>query len=41
MKSKPLVGMVLVVGGVILVYMGWKGLHVVTNYVSGITKKIP
>jgi hypothetical protein len=38
MQSKPLIGIVLIVLGLILIYIGWRGLGVVTSYVA---KKVP
>jgi hypothetical protein len=40
-QSKPLVGAILIVAGSILVYIGWKGLGIVTDYVANLKAALP
>jgi hypothetical protein len=40
-QSKPLVGVILIAVGSILIYMGWKGLSIATNYLSSVKAALP
>jgi hypothetical protein len=40
-QSKPIVGAILIIAGSILLYMGWKGLATVTNYLSNLKAALP